>query len=1606
MSTFCRLLLCAAVLTGALDDAVDAQPPVDDTQTTPEPGRREIEQLIIEIEEAADGEPLRAAELFDAAWRLAIQREDPLIDLKTESQELLAPGEHQVNAGSRAQLQLLYAAASPAFREAYQQQVAQAAEDALAQTIDSGQLTELADVILRYQFTPAGQQALESLVRLRLSRGEYLPAALQFGRLLRLQGDDSPGKQLQLALLWWNAGLPEEAVDLARELLRTHAGQQFDVGGILIRLPDGQTDLSQWLSELGQQQTTIAGTPNTNEWSQPLGNYRRTRRQSQGPAVLKSEWEVSSFESVWNSSLDELLQPAAEQLLRDAAFGLQQNNAVAPAAVPVVIGDQLVFRTLAGVRSVDRRTGELLWESSFIDAQLQAALDYVDRSVQGGSSVLDAQETVQALLRPALLNHLIRANGAGQLTCDGRVVFAVEEVTAETMQLDWDNQLPLAQRPVNYLRAYALQGGQALGFLGGSVGLSADDLAPNPLRGFFVLGAPLLLGERIYVMAENDQGIFLLQLQAGQLDQVRPPLSMRPIHSQLLSVPRHSLREHPVRMYSGVTPSYGRGLLICNTCDEKIVAVSAEDHAVRWVYRYPSNVAAPELNSNLAVLGNSYNRDVSDQVDLATRWQDALPRIVEDRVMITPRDSDRLICLELQTGRQLWTLPRAQMRRIAFTDAQHIVLTGTDSVVCLDPATGKTIWQTQLQDGYICGKAAADGRMLYVPTSDPSIVVLDLNTGRTLLQQSVSGEIPGNLLSIDGRLYSQSLTSVRCFSTSRETAPAPLDIAARQLLDGEIDAALQTLQDIVSDSSEAAKDVRYQARRLLVDTMLESLRLDFSTNRELVPDVQRLIADSAPRDEDIVQLSRTMLGMTPGDLAVLPSVWESTDDSFHQMERLQQLTSTHQLENLDEPPAEVAAHVLRMLEQAAVTRSSYAQSGSLIRRSSRGTAAVIRAAMSVRGAESARAIQDAVRPALEQRISNAASPPQAQWWVEMSLLSGFPELAAELCRNPATLRGDSTGTVLSDLVRLAAIEQTGLAQRSQIISDLLTDWWNQDRKQLVQDLVARTRAAAKTAELDLVAFSPSRSIARNLLLPALDESLVDLTAWDAKSTSTTVTDDWKGTPTVSESDARSVGPASDPRADTLKAAIPLFGGAGAFPRWAFVQQQGTDHILAYDADGRERWTFEPGPFVYGAGSRFGYQMNSLSGRYAVACGSLLAIKIQQLLFVLDCADATRERPPELLWKLDLATALPSASGTQQFVPAWQRTTQYDLQPTGLFPVGPFTPYGLPVYSGRQVILLNALTGEREWQVDGLPEDCTMTAQDDELLLISESSGSIEVRSLIDGTSTGSATLPDWWTNASENSNASIRFFEIEPGEQQRWRLAVRNGHCLLLRRNTEASVLESVNLRNGNVVWSLNLPQDTVVSNIVDGHMAMLSDGERLQIVDLVAGVKRADLEVPAAANSQYLFLRPAGGRWLVLTDVFDREHDDQNYVSATTSVQVNGHVYAVDQQTGELSWTTPVQHRFLRILNPGQSPFPAVMPLLVLLQQPYQRGPTGIPRGATVQAVVYDARTGAKLYEGTDLGLGLSYHCLKLNNDSNAIEIGFDKRSITFQYQADPPAE
>ncbi|MFY9254624.1 MAG: PQQ-binding-like beta-propeller repeat protein [Fuerstiella sp.] len=1581
--------------------AVHAQDVVDSSETDVE--RRRILKLIESVETLRDDQTLLAAETFDLAWSLSVQGEDPVLNLNTDLGDMLRPGQHEVNAGARSRLQSLYENSSPGFRKAYEEFAANNAQIALRNDIERGNTSDLIQTVLRFQFTQPGQRALENIVQLRLSRGELLQAALQYGRLMRLNNDDSTKSFVQLSSLWWKAGLPEEAVDLLATAAQKDPEGKLELAGRPLILPSTDGDLFGWLSK---HFGTAAETASAGLWQQPLGNYRRTERQSVGPALLDQSWSVSGYrceeciDCPDGDEINRLLQPLQSRMDEYFRQMLAANETVSPVAQPILVNDLLIFRGVAKIRAVNRHSGELVWETALIDRSLNAALESWRRLGMEDPSALGQ---VYRLLAPRLFVNSVRDNVGGQLTTNGKLVFAVEAATSEPLSADVDFRGIPSQKPVNYLRAYDVETGQLKGQAGGPVGVSAGGPV-NPLAGMFFLGAPLVMGDRIYVISENDQGIILLQLKATPLLDDDGQVDMRPVRSQLLSIPRNSLATHPVRRYAGVIPSYSGGLLICNTVDEQVIAISAEDHSLRWMYRYPGNVSIPELERGFAVLGNAYNAQQSAAVDLASRWTDALPRIVANRVYITPRDSDRLICLDLQTGKELWTRARGNMRNLAVVQPERLVLTGQRSIECLDAVTGEPIWNVDLEDGRISGRAVSDGTILQVPTSVPAIISYDLNSGRKLLTQRLPDVTPGNLLSVDGELYSQTLTQVAQFKVAEANEKLPITSVHEHLLAGRLQAAEDVIASIQS-SADSQSDQRRQANELLIDMLLESLHFDFEGNVQRIAELQKLIENSAAPDDQIVELVDAMLGITLSDAAILPELWLQANNNRKRLAQLQALITKSHLADTSRSPQQIGMEIVELLESASTAEASHVQRADVAVSGFRSTVASVREALLSADASQRQQIRDTVHPHLVRHVAEAKSAAEASWWWQASLLSGFTQSAAAMAVDESLQLAEPFAQALRHVSLVDAVDQSdSVSGNSEVGSQaqaLMDQFLKNDRLLSARQLLERSLQRATMSQNDRIAeIKPVANVAREFALPPEAMSIANLQKrlLDERLNAAELLPPFSGTPEVIESDAHIGTSPARLRNDSPHQTIPIFGGQGGFANWALVQRPNSGVIYAYDADGRLRWSFQHWDTQAYSYRGLSPMFNGLNEHYAVAYGELLAIKLDHMLFMLDCSSATAVQEPEKLWELNVSTAVDSATDAQGTIPAWQRTSQYDIQPGGLYPVGPLSAFGVPVYSGRRLAVFNLFTGVREWEADGLPGDCTMSVSGDEIQMISKGAGQVESRQLVDGKVSRVTPLPLWWNDAEENSNASVRTFELIASEDERWRLLIDDGRCVLVRRNATEAALECYNLKSGGLDWSLPLPPDSAVSNVADAHVAILSNGNELQIVDTKAGNRVCKLAVPEAADNMYLYLRPSAGQWLVLTDAFDQDHDEQNPVNE--SVQVSGQIYSVNQASGELSWSFAITNEWLRIATPSQSPVLSNFPVLTLLKRPYPApGPNGIRGGAAYRLKVLDVRTGKLLYEDNNMGLGLNYFCIKPDDEKRELDLGIDIRSIKFRY-------
>ena len=1577
------------------------QPPADVEQ-------RGLQQLILETEESLASQSwLEAAERLDKAWEMACEDEDPLMVATGADVRQLAAGETEILAGGKARLESLYYSSPAPFRTEFARQFSELAESKLSDAVSSGDFTEVRRLATRYAFCPAARNTLLMMTSRSLDRGDFLEAALLLSRVQRMNAAPDTALILQMAVCYARAGLITDATDVILQLRKDSGAETVNVRGENVRLPGTPAEIGEWLKNQTAQSNAAGAVAGGTDWLQPGGSYRRLAPRLRGPAGFRTQWKSNLFEVqdvLYSEQYNPLLAEFRDPVERESLRLLQRNSTIVPAGLPLVMGQQAIFRTPFGIRSVNMLSGELTWEVTRPDSRLKTILDERAAESENASSGRD-DFGLRAYVDPRaqLLYQMIRTNTASQMAINGRTLFVVDECANATWNDDMGGMLGpngSLSIPSNYIRAYDAESGLFRWEAGGqtqNVALPAGQ--GNLLAGFYFLGAPLVLGQRTYVLAESGEGIFLIQIaepvaladKAADADSgllisdAQASVNPKVVKSQILTVPEYKLPQHPVRKHAGLIPSFAQGMLICPTCDQRIVAVSAEDHSLRWIFRYAGNTRVQEIGGeNLVLFGG---RDVVDtkSVDMDSRWIDSLARIVNGKVLITPRDSDQLYCLDLQTGLMIWSTPRNVFHAIGTVTSDKVVLVGNQRVAAFSMTDGRLIWSTELRDGVVCGTATSDGTIIQIPTSEPSIVSLDLETGRRLAGQSEDlDRMPGNLLMTEHGLLLQNLLDVSFAATTSPEQATPVEQATDKLLNRQFADAKQIL-----DQEVTARPTDLIAREMLIELLLEGMRADFSSSQADIPRVRELIELSAS-DVPIAPLLHSLLGLNLPDAAVLPRQVRGQSNQYQG--ELSELIAQGMAADSQSSAEALTANIRQLLNELPAARRQIVTTGFMVRTKATILTSGIRRALQNRTAPEREQIAASLQESAMQIFQALPDNDTRLNFLSSLLAAELPLLVHDIIKQTASdadAEARASQAALLQEFAMLRISQSDASNAAPIAGALLDSWKSLNHTDAIQTWLtdlARPVSPQNTQHFQMpnVAMRDKHLEAWKLANPNIDTAVKSV---------------WNGVPQKEESPDRTMleqGKAPEGIPDKL---IPLYGNPGIYRDWSFARVRPAGDLYAYDADGNMRWKLRP----YGTpdDARYGFAAES----YVMTVGHLLIINLSGNLFAVDPSQLNTEGEPRELWRKNTAQ-MPSDADADQYrdyVPPADRVPQYFPQPAGYFPVGPVTQFGIPVISGRRLMVLDPLTGDRTWQTDGIPRDTTLLCSGDQVLLISYAARQIEVRSLVDGSVRSVSPLPEWWGDANDNVGSSVRDIEVEADVEVIWRIILQGQSCLLFRLTAGRSILESRDLLTDKALWSIELPQDTVFSNVADDVVGLLSDGQQLKLVETDTGRILADLPVTAVTAPRELILRKSSGHFVVLPDAV--EPNTEEYDPIIDAIHVCGRIYAVREETMELAWDLPIDSRHIRLAIPERSVLLPNVPVLLLLSRGRAGGPAeSVLRRTHYGALVLDVRTGEELYRDDEVGTTLNNLWMHIDTTAKKLQMSFDSRIVTLDYSGSKP--
>ncbi len=818
------------------------------------------------------------------------------------------------------------------YQQAYGAVASTALDDAIKANYD---LPAFADLSQKYFHTKAGAEATILLGTLYLERGNYLEAAYAFERVLgRPAAQDliTPRTLFKACLAFKRSGDPKhtELFKTTLEKLRTATEKDgLVIGRQTYPFEKLKTEIDRNL-ELIRVSTTVG------EWAMRGGNASRSGTIEGGPPFLDPTFRTSMFYS--NRPEDEEANNWIKGEL-DKLFA--RDNKVAmksmplPAFFPITTPDLVVFRAYNGVYGVATRdqvvnghvvrAGDVRWVSKTTIGSHQMLTTGETDDIEMGKNVRDWWSTYnQAGVTSVLYeNPLI-----GSLAHDGQNAYFLDDVAIPPPPVYSNPDFGIVPGPQfrqSGELAEAVRAGRlaAVDLKSGSVKWDLGRVRVNPpdpnlnvppppplpnrlteeeadkstnafqlcLDAVF-LGAPLPLNGKLYVLIEQSGVIRLLCLDPKNLVAV-PGQPKKPtlVWSQKLGQPNNTLPQDSIRRYQGCTLAASEGIIVCPTNSGAVVAVDIMSRSLLWAHAYKKLEANDRIRQQPMFDPNG--RPILPMQLKPDRWRAGGPIIANGRIILTAYDSDKLECLDLRSGKVLWSLPRDsndlyvggvvndRVIVVARNQIKGYHLTGED----LERQTPKVAFEpVTMPNTTPTGHGVGGKGVYYVPVRQDNagkdsvpaaeIWAINVETGQITSKTGArkrndTAELSkyglGNLVFQDGMVFAQSAWELACYP-QLEQKRAEMDRLLKAnpkdplglLTRGELLLDEGKLKEAISDFKDAEKhDLPAQKQPLLREKLYvaytELLRNDFKAGEPILKEYEALCVVSTEGDIDAVE---------------------------------------------------------------------------------------------------------------------------------------------------------------------------------------------------------------------------------------------------------------------------------------------------------------------------------------------------------------------------------------------------------------------------------------------------------------------------------------------------------------------------------------------------------------------------------------------------------------------------------------------------------------------------------------------------------------------------------------------------------------------------------
>ncbi|WP_197440414.1 outer membrane protein assembly factor BamB family protein [Polystyrenella longa] len=699
-------------------------------------------------------------------------------------------------------------------RRVYELQLGTAAEAAYLQYENepnpTRKLALLEELVRLYPQTASGRQAALQLGNQHFDRFNF-PSAIRYyerANSSQLKTTERTRVQFRLAWAYLETGEHARAKSILEQIKTDFPEAQITFGGESIPV----TQLSEEILKPTKTDASNSSTEELKDWSHNRGNLSRNvvaTAQPRGEPL----WQTDLLAAAFEARMDELAP--ARQIIRSLIRTTEsQEQELIPVNEPLKIGPLLIMRTLAGVEAREQATGKLAWRDVQLDLEFER---WVLNQAHPSEQVLaNNRTTMENLLRSKLWT-----NARSQsLSSNGRQVFALDKVIPE----EEPNQRVVifggTQQVERFNRLYALEAssGKVQWEIGGT-----RQFQVLPLAGYFFLGAPLCLEDKLYTLAISGSELLLLTLDAdsGHLIRQQPLQQLSPLEVQELLLSNYEL-----------SPALLDQVLLCPTGNGLLFAYDLTEERWIWKTKYPS------FSARFRPLDRSSAPSDADEILLPTEMNhpggEAIPIAGDGHVAMAPPDSSVFFCINVATGEQNWTREQKDLVTLIGIENHRLLVLNRNSVESIHLVTGETVWKSKL-DKTPSGRPLLANQLIHVPLSSGLILSLETENGRTRSQYVLKPlQARGVLLASEGQLYCQSeefLVSFPTAATAKQQIDAVLESqpqseealyqqAHELLLSGEMAAGREALRQLNT------KHDSQSARQLLIRLLKEDVQYD------------------------------------------------------------------------------------------------------------------------------------------------------------------------------------------------------------------------------------------------------------------------------------------------------------------------------------------------------------------------------------------------------------------------------------------------------------------------------------------------------------------------------------------------------------------------------------------------------------------------------------------------------------------------------------------------------------------------------------------------------------------------------------------------------------